>query len=278
MWDTGLADRLRGAGLNVVEVAGWQTRGSTTFNPYGALDHHTAGSASGNAPSLTVCIYGRTGLPGPLCQVLMGRDNTCYVIAAGRANHAGTGGWQGLAGNSSVYGIERENVGTTAEPWRPDQTDAAARAHAALIRGRAGADMVCRHAEWTSRKVDTHSVHGPTLRAMVDDYLTKGGSGPLPKDWFDMATREELEDVVRQFAPWPGVVDGDPSGAVFIFGPGATRVWIDSWDTYLVSANYFKNLRLNNGTLFEPTAAEAAGYYLVNRGELEAHLGHEYTF
>lgn len=180
--DTGIAARLRAAGLNVHEVAGWQDRGSADFNPRGSVDHHTAGPRVGNAPSLNICINGRTGLPGPLCHVLIGRDNTCFVIAAGRANHAGTGGWRGLSGNSSVYGIERENVGTTAEPWRADQTDVAARAHAALVRGRAGADMVCGHREWApTRKVDAHSVNYAAFRQTVKDYLSKqGGTVPEP--------------------------------------------------------------------------------------------------
>lgn len=179
MTDTGIADRLRAAALPVVEIDGWQTRSAGSFDPRGSVDHHTAGPPTGNAPSLNTCIHGRPDLPGPLCNVLMGRDNTCYVIAAGRANHAGSGGWHGLAGNSSVYGLERENVGTAAEPWRPDQTDAAARCHAALIRGRAAAGAVCRHAEWApSRKVDTHSLTGADLRARVDHYLES--PHPLP--------------------------------------------------------------------------------------------------
>jgi hypothetical protein len=170
MMDTGIADRLRAAHLAVTEVAGWQTRSAGSFDPRGSVDHHTAGPATGNAPSLEVCTYGRPDLPGPLCNVLMGRDNTCYVIAAGRANHAGNGGWRGLSGNSSVYGIERENVGTSSEPWRPDQTDAAAKADA---------DMVCRHAEWApSRKIDTHDIDGNDLRRRVADYLAGGGSAP----------------------------------------------------------------------------------------------------
>jgi hypothetical protein len=179
-YDTGIADRLRDAGLVVVECAGWQTRGSSSFDPRGSVDHHTAGPASGNAPSLNTCIHGRPDLSGPLCNVLTGRDNTQYVVAAGRANHAGNGGWRGLSGNPSVYGIERENVGTQAEPWRPDQTDVAARAHAALIRGRADADMVCRHHEWRPEKPDTHDVDGNHLRQLVAQYLA-GGPPPDPK-------------------------------------------------------------------------------------------------
>jgi hypothetical protein len=177
MHDTGIATRLRAAGLTVVEVAGWQTRGTAGFDPRGSVDHHTAGPRSGNAPSLATCTYGRPDLPGPLCHVLVGRDNTCYVIAAGRANHAGSGGWRGLSGNSSVYGVERENVGTTAEPWRPDQTSTAATVHAALIRGRATHEMVCGHKEWTSRKVDPHTVDMHAFRAMVAQRL---GSTPAP--------------------------------------------------------------------------------------------------
>jgi len=181
MMDTDIAQRLRNAGLAVIEVDGWANRGSSSFNPRGSVDHHTAGPPTGNAPSLNTCIHGRSDLPGPLCNVFMARDSTAYVVAAGTANHAGSGGWHGLSGNSSVYGIERENVGTTAEPWTPAQTDAAARAHAALIRGRADASMVCRHAEWTSRKIDTHTLTGDELRRRVADHLA-GGPAPAPDE------------------------------------------------------------------------------------------------
>lgn len=175
MRDLGIAQRLRDAGLNVVEVAGWQTRGSDDFDPKGSVDHHTAGARLGNAPSLQICTTGRSDLPGPLCNVLVARDNTCYVVAAGKANHAGLGGWAGLSGNASVYGVERENVGTVDEPWRPDQTATAAKVHAALIRGRATYDKVCRHAEWApTRKIDPHSITGDELRAAVRTALIGG--------------------------------------------------------------------------------------------------------
>jgi hypothetical protein len=158
--DTGIAQRLRSFGLTVVEVNGWQTRGSDAFNPRGSVDHHTAGPRRGNAPSLNVCINGRADLPGPLCNVLVGRDGTCYVVAAGRANHAGTGGWGGLSGNASVYGVERENVGDGSEPWTLQQYDTAARVHAALVSAAGGrADLVCGHKEWAPRrKVDAWGV------------------------------------------------------------------------------------------------------------------------
>ena len=189
--DTGIADRLRRAGLKVVEVAGWKDRGNSTFDPDGSVDHHTAGARNGNVPSLAVCIYGRPDVPGPLCHVLIGRDNTCYVIAAGRANHAGTGGWSGISGNRNVYGIERENVGTTAEPWTAKQTEIAARAHAALI-GRRNPLLVCEHKEWApNRKVDAHSISGGTMRALVARYQD---SPSLPEE--DDMTPEQFEQML----------------------------------------------------------------------------------
>lgn len=190
--DLGIADRLRAAGLIVVEVAGWRTRGSTTFNPKGSVDHHTAGGRNGNAPSLNICINGRSDLAGPLCNVLVGRDNTCYVIAAGRANHAGSGGYAGLAGNSSVYGVERENVGTKVEPWSDDQTVIAAKIHAALLRDR-GVDSskVCRHAEWTPRKIDTHTITGNFLRGLVAKFMG-GVVPPSPGEDDDVAKFQTL--------------------------------------------------------------------------------------
>lgn len=182
--DTGIADRLRNRGLKVVEIAGWKTRGSSYFSPQGSVDHHTAGSSRGNAPSLAVCTYGRAGLSGPLCNVLIGRDNTCYVIAAGRANHAGRGGWNGLRYNSSVYGVERENVGYAArEPWRPDQSFVAGIVHAALIEGRASAQNVCEHKEWApSRKIDAHTILGRDMRHFVGEIhkLWAGQAAPAP--------------------------------------------------------------------------------------------------
>lgn len=193
--DLGIANRLRAAGLKVVEVAGWQTRGLSTFDPKGSVDHHTAGPRTGNAPSLRICTEGRSDLPGPLCHVLIARDNTCYVIASGKANHAGPGGWAGLTGNSSVYGIERENVGTSAEPWRTDQTKTAAKAHAALLRGSthgANAALVCRHQEWApARKVDTHTLLGSELRKLVAAELKPAPPAPTPaqhKEYDDMHT------------------------------------------------------------------------------------------
>lgn len=130
--------------------------------------HHTAGAARGNAPSLGVCISGRRDLPGPLCNVLIGRDLTCYVIAAGRANHAGPGSWGGAVGNSSVYGIEIENVGTPKESWSGDMLDVSTQAAAALADDRIPHNMICQHKEWAPRrKIDMHTISGDAFRRLL---------------------------------------------------------------------------------------------------------------
>jgi peptidoglycan hydrolase-like protein with peptidoglycan-binding domain len=114
-------------------------------------------------PSLGMVINGRPDLPGPLAQLYLGRDGTFYVVAAGRAHHAGKGSWQGMNdGNSNFIGIEAENTGQTVgpqeDPWPPVQLDAYRRGVAALLRKiGASAAMCCGHKEYAlpaGRKCD----------------------------------------------------------------------------------------------------------------------------
>ena len=111
---TWLADVLRAAGLNVAEQPGWKERGRGDVGEIkGVICHHTAGPPTGNMPCLDVVTNGRTGanaLAGPLSQLCLGRDGTFYVVAAGRANHAGAGRcWAGdwYAGSPWFHGAPR---------------------------------------------------------------------------------------------------------------------------------------------------------------------------
>lgn len=130
-----LADVIRDGGMQVVEVAGWQTRGSDNWGPVKALmAHHTATPASrpGDYPSLAIVRDGRlppdpSPVPGPLSQLGLGRSGTVYVIASGKANHAGVGrtppGVVTFAGSTESLGCEAEHPGGNA-PWTPRQYDA----------------------------------------------------------------------------------------------------------------------------------------------------------
>ncbi|GFO83275.1 MAG: hypothetical protein A49_29020 [Methyloceanibacter sp.] len=80
---TWLPKVLRDAGLNVAEQSGWKTRGHGNMGAVkGVMCHHTVGPLTGNMPSLNVITNGRRGLSGPLAQIGLGRDGTCYVVAA----------------------------------------------------------------------------------------------------------------------------------------------------------------------------------------------------
>lgn len=127
-----IAASLRAAGLKVIEVDGWQTRGrpSSTgeFNAKGVLCHHTAtGPTTSNAAVVNLLVKGRSDLPGPLCNFGLRRDGTVYVIASGRANHAGkakaSGNMPSGDGNALYIGIEAFNDGVN-EPWSAAQKDA----------------------------------------------------------------------------------------------------------------------------------------------------------
>lgn len=157
---TWLADVLREAGLKVVEQPDWKDRGLGDIGDIkGVLCHHTAGPLHGDHPSLNIVQHGRSDLPGPLSQLVLSRDGTFFVVAAGRCNHAGKGQWHGLtAGNTHLIGIEAENAGTRSDPWPPAQMDAYVRGVAAIL-AHIGADavMAVGHKEWATprgRKTD----------------------------------------------------------------------------------------------------------------------------
>lgn len=146
MYLTDLADVLREAGLKVVEIDGWETRGfsrkvgdvyrADLLDLHTIVIHHTATSQStpGNYPTLATVRDGRSDVAGPLSQLGLGRDGTWYVIAAGYANHTGKTflWWQS---NSYALGVEAEAAGTgDPRDWPKGQMDSYAKGVAALAK------------------------------------------------------------------------------------------------------------------------------------------------
>ncbi|GAA3699277.1 hypothetical protein GCM10022377_10350 [Zhihengliuella alba] len=131
---TGLARVARATGYPVIEVDGWEGRGHGHMGAVRTIVcHHTAGSSTGNYPSLNVVAYGRTGLKGPLSHYGIGRDGTIYVIAAGLCAHAGKDSQLAPAHrNHCAIGIEAENTGL-GERWPDKQLDAYVKLCRALI-------------------------------------------------------------------------------------------------------------------------------------------------
>ena len=151
---TGVVEALRDWGLALGFCSGWETRGSSVFWPQGHVCHHDAVASRWSTPP-GLLISGRPDLAGPLCNTALDATGKVWLVAAGRANHAGAGSWRGLVGNTTVWGTEAQNAGTGQE-WPDAQIDAYVRLSAALAEYFGfTADMVCRHAEWApTRKID----------------------------------------------------------------------------------------------------------------------------
>jgi len=195
---TWLLPVLRDVGLDVKTVSGWEGRGrpesTGDFDPRGYLAHHTGSKSAGPHPSLGLLVRGRADLPGPLCQISTARNGVVWIIAAGRANHAGvakkTGPVPGGDGNAMLIGNEVETSGFEEMP--AVQRDSVVMAGAAILR------HLGHEATWTRLHAETsvtgkwdlaelgHTISGTQLRRDVADMLVRlrppaPRTSPLPK-------------------------------------------------------------------------------------------------
>jgi N-acetylmuramoyl-L-alanine amidase len=159
---TDLAQVLRDAGLPVVEVSGWQTRGRgtdggqyTNGRPDAVMVHHTASntSAQNDVNYMTFNSSSR-----PIANLYIARDGAVWVMAAGPTNTNGSGGPLANVArdnmNRHAIGIEIGNTGT-GQVYPDIQQDASLRAAAACCRAYGiPSSRVWAHFEWTSRKID----------------------------------------------------------------------------------------------------------------------------
>ncbi len=232
---TWLPEVLEQAGLKVAEVPGWRTRGRGEMGTVrGVMCHHTGtpDSRTGNLPTMDTLVNGRhpkppaDPLPGPLCQLGLGRDGTFYVIAAGKANHAGGGKWEGLtAGNTSFIGIEAEHSGVG--DWPEVQMDAYVRGVAAILK-KIGAreNMCCGHKEYALPK------------------------GRKPDPNFDMAHfRSEVSDLLNGKTPKPPIPAEEEAAAA---GAPAPRATIRRGDRGDLVVTLQKKLKLTADGIFGP--------------------------
>ena len=235
---TWLPEVLEDAGLKVAEQPGWRTRGHGEMGTvHGVMCHHTAGPKNGNMPSLGICTNGRPGLAGPLSQLCLGRDGTWFVVAAGRAFHAGAGEWEGITtGNSSFIGVEAENTGLENDhPWPEVQMDAYRHGVAAILK-HIGAQpiMAVGHLEYAQpegRKPDPSFSIGDRdervaemekFRAAVAAIMGGTAPKPVPIPATDDKDRPTLRrgargDLVKEIQKKVGVPAANVDG---IFGSG----------------------------------------------------------
>lgn len=176
---TWLLDVLRDAGLTVLPVPGWDTRGRNLKAVHGVVAHHTGTGPNWTDQRVTdLLVHGRSDLAGPLAQLGLDRTGRYHLVTDGRANHNGYGTW----GNDSI-GIEAYNAGDGRDPWPTAQLDAYHRGTAAIL-GHLGlpATKVLAHRETDPRrKPDPVGVDMYKFRAAVARLLTPGDNGMTPE-------------------------------------------------------------------------------------------------
>lgn len=187
---TWMPDVLKEAGLKVSLMPGWENRGlGDVGNIVGVICHHTGVRNPGqlNMPTLNSLRNGRkaeprlAALPGPLAQLGLGRDGTYFVIAAGRAAHAGKGIFKGASGNLRFIGIEAENGGTANDLWPQIQLEAYQRGVAAILK-HLGKDtsFCCGHKEYAPGRKDDPSLNMNKFRESVAAFMSGAVPSPPP--------------------------------------------------------------------------------------------------
>lgn len=203
---TWLADACRETGYPTVELPGWQSRGHGPMTAgHGVVGHWTAGpprsATSSNTPSLAVVRDGRPGLSGPLCNVYTAFDGTLYVVAAGKAYHAGVSSWRGESDLNGLYaGNEVESPGNF--DYTAAQLDVTPRLHAALLRRMArGSEYSTAHfevADPDGRKQDGPARNMAAFRSLVGRYLANPTTIRKPTPGGFMAALSD-DDQLRMF-------------------------------------------------------------------------------
>jgi len=224
---TELADVLRAAGLDVVEVDGWQTRarssgGYDSGRPWLVMWHHTASQTSAENDVNYIC----HGSPDrPLANLYLDRAGTVHVCAAGATNTNGKGqAFPTSKGtvpadsmNTYAVGVEMANSGV-GEAWPVEQVDAMFALSLALTNwlGLEPTDVGLHHSYVPDRKIDP-----ATADAVQGDWRPAGvnssGSWSL-----DDVRSELVRRNTTQPDPAPSPPEGDdmPIGSFFFQSSG----------------------------------------------------------
>ncbi|MEE1937965.1 N-acetylmuramoyl-L-alanine amidase [Streptomyces sp. TRM 70361] len=186
-----LVAALRKEGARVTGVSGWRrhnrNRAGAWGPVYGVMIHHTV--TSGAKRTIQICHDGYSGLPGPLCHIVITKDGVVTMVGHGRANHAGLGDDDVLRaviaeralpadneantdGNRHFYGIECENLGNGRDPWPAVQLEAIERVSAAICRQHGWNERsVIGHLEWQPGKIDPRGFSMNGMRNRIRERL-----------------------------------------------------------------------------------------------------------
>lgn len=132
---TRFPEAFRAAGIEFTEEAGWRDRGHGDIrNVNFIVLHHTAGG--NDSGDIRVVRDGRTGLPGPLSQLVLKRNGQPHIVAAGICYHApGSKPFRGVpTGSGNYYSIGIEGVSNGYNDWTDAQRTSYPRVVAALLK------------------------------------------------------------------------------------------------------------------------------------------------
>lgn len=172
-----------------IVIAGRKTRGTCpswtviikSYRPHGGGGRLNAGRWAGHVREATP--LGRR----TLYDLAVDEDHSFVAdgLLTHNSNHAGEGGWNGLSGNGSVWGIEAENDGI-GEEWNPLALRSYVLLAVALcIEGGFGPDAISCHREWSPYKIDPTAIDGDDFRSQV------ANDGPIDEE--DEMTQKERE-------------------------------------------------------------------------------------
>lgn len=180
------------------------------------MSHHTVSRYSSRSltPVLSLCKWGRSDLPGPLCNGYGGWDLCYRILTFGYGNHPGTGGPKTVpALTAGTFTIPRDSArryawgtewegGLNAADWDRELRNPRT-GHKMTFRefmGRSNAALEeyhkihplahLEHSSWTSRKIDRLGYTASKGIAEKKKYSRK--------DWFDMATKDELKEALSE--------------------------------------------------------------------------------
>jgi hypothetical protein len=218
--------RLRGWGFPVTEYSGCYGRsngtGWTHGRPVGHINHHYVCSmnpAQSYIDSLVASLAGNETV-----QWFADVNGRAYLLGTGPMNHSGTGNSPVLnrtmadqpnygpasaagdmSGNQTYAGTECQHPGDgTAWPETLLEVMFAINA-AEFLQWGWTANRAINHASWTNRKIDMSWLGGANGEQLVDNVRRwMNGDG---KDWFDMASKDDLKAAVREVLREDNLVD-----------------------------------------------------------------------
>lgn len=261
---TWLPDVLRQAGCTVVEYSGWETRarssgGYASGRPWCVVWHHTASNTTAANDANYMCHVSDNR---PICNLMVDRSGTVWVLAAGCTNTNGSGRARTFTRgtvpadsmNSYAVGMELCNTGV-GESFPQVQIDAAFKASIAITE-RAGLlpGDVCTHQDYApDRKVDPamggNTVQGPWHPRTVTN------SGTWSCD--DLKVECERRGMMPASVGSPAVAAWD-EGRLDVFITGTDGALWHRWYPYKDDGNWSHWESLGGTLVGAPTVASWA--------------------